>query len=270
LFSQVQSAIAVYTSEELDTETCGDDANVTVKDWLKEGREKLDAAREALLYLCAPVKQPQGLEEHIRYFCGDAADATALNDTEPMRIAFYKAVVAYVRAYSDVSSHLQEAGYTAAQAAAFEAETQFYAEVRAAIKNYAGEELDIKPFEADMRHLINTYIQADPADRLGDLEKLSLTELIIDTGIHDAIAQKLNEKGKLSNDAVAEAIINNVRKTIIRDQLTDPKFYEEMSQLLEDLIQQTRDDTASYEAFLKNAEALAKQLARDKPGDKVP
>jgi type I restriction enzyme R subunit len=270
LFSQVQNAIAVYTSEELDTETCGDDANVTVKDWLKEGRDKLDAAREALLYLCAPVEQPKGLEQHIRYFCGNAADAAALNDTEPLRIAFYKAVAAFVRAYSEVASHLQEAGYAPAQAKAFEAEALFYAEVRAAVKNHAGEELDTKPFEADMRHLINTYIQADPADRLGDLEKLSLTQLIIDTGIHDAIAQKLNEKGKLSNDAVAEAIINNVRKTIIRDQLTDPKFYEEMSQLLEDLIQQKRDDTVSYEAFLKKAEALARQLVHDKPSESIP
>ena len=270
LFSQLQNAIAVYTSDELDTETCGSDANVTVKDWLKEGRERLDAAREALLYLCAPVAQPQGLEEHIRYFCGDAAEAGALNDTEPLRIAFYKAVAGFVRAYSDVASNLQEAGYTAAQATAFEAETRFYAEVRAAIKNHAGEELDIKPFEADMRHLINTYIQADPAERLGDLDRLSLTELIIETGVHDAIARKLNEKRKLSNGAVAEAIINNVRKAIIRDRLTDPKFYEEMSQLLEDLIRQKRDDTESYEAFLKNAEALARQLARAEPGEQVP
>lgn len=55
--------------------------------------------------------------------------------------------------------------------------------------------MDIKPFEADMRHLINTYIQADPASDLGNLSSLSLTELIIETGIHDAIARKLNEKG---------------------------------------------------------------------------
>jgi hypothetical protein len=34
-------------------------------------------------------------------------------------------------------------------------------EIRAAIKKHSGEELDIKPYEADMRHLINTYIQAD-------------------------------------------------------------------------------------------------------------
>jgi hypothetical protein len=40
-----------------------------------------------------------------------------------------------------------------------------------------------------MRHLINTYIQADPADLLGDLSSMSLTELIIETGIHDAMPE---------------------------------------------------------------------------------
>ena len=62
------------------------------------------------------------------------------------------------------------------------------------------------------RHLINTYIQADPAEDLGNLSSLSLTELIIETSIHD-IAKKLNQKGKLSrNNAIAEGIINNVRQ----------------------------------------------------------
>jgi type I restriction enzyme R subunit len=270
LFTNVQNAIAVYTSDELDTEACGENGNVTLKDWLKEGKEKLDAAREALLYLCAPVALPQGLEQHIHYFCGDAAIASALADTEQLRVAFYKAVAAYVRAYSDVASNLTEAGYSASEIARFEQETLFYAEVRAAIKNHAGEELDIKPFEADMRHLINTYIQADPADLLGDLSQLSLTELIIKTGIHDAIAKKLNEKGKRTKSGVAEGIINNIRKTIARDHLTDPRYYEGMARLLEDLIRQKRDDTESYEEFLKSAEALAKQLDRSREQEDVP
>src|SRR3981189_2579583 len=132
------------------------------------------------------------------------------------------------------------------------------------------EELDIKPFEVDVRHLINTYIQADPAGDLGNLNSLSLTELIIDTGIHDAIARKLNDKGELSKNAIAEGIINNVRKTIIRDQLTDPRFYEEMSKLLDDLIQQSRADTAAYEEFLKKAEELGVRLGKKSPSGGVP
>ena len=63
-------------------------------------------------------------------------------------------------------------------------------------------------------------------------------------------------------DAIAEGIINNVRKTIIRNQLTDPKFYAEMSTLLDDLIQQSRADAAAYEAFLQKAEELVKRMAK--------
>ena len=135
---------------------------------------------------------------------------------------------------------------------------------------HSGEELDIKPYEADMRHLLNTYIQADPAVDLGGLGEMSLTELIIETGIHDAIAKKLNEKGTLSKNAIAEGIINNVRKTIIREQLTDPRFYEQMSKLLDDLIKQNRADATAYEEFLRKAEALVKRLAGKQSDEGVP
>lgn len=271
LFGDVQEVISVYSSEELDIDQgSGGDNNITLKEWLQEGRKKLDAAREAVKYLCEPVPQPKEIEQYLRYFCGDASDPNALNDTEPLRISFYKSVAAFVRAFAAISQDLSEAGYTASEIMELNQEVSFFGEIRSAIKKHSGEELDIKPFEADMRHLLNTYIQADPADPLGKLDNFSLVEMIIDTGIHDAIAKKLNEKGKLSRNAVAEGIINNIRKTIIRDQLTDPKYYEQMSKLLLDLIRQRRDDTESYEAFLKNAEELANNLMKGRPTAGVP
>ena len=178
------------------------------------------------------------MEQYLHYFCGDASNPNALTETEPLRISFYKAVAIFVRAFADIAQNLAEAGYSDAEIAALHKDVEFYSDTRSAIKKHSGEELDIKPYEADMRHLLNTYVQADPAADLGNLSSLSLTELIIETGIHDAIARKLNEKGKLSQNAIAEGIINNVRKTIIRDQLTDPRFYAEMSKLLDDLIEQ--------------------------------
>ena len=266
LFEDVQNSIAVYTSEELDTETCGTDANVTVKDWLVEGRRRLDEAREALHHLCEPVPSPKEIEHYLRYFCGDGNRAESLDETEPLRIAYYKATAAFLRAYADLAQNLTEAGYRFDEATAIREETEWHAEVRAAIKRHSGEELDIKPYEAEMRHLINTYIQADHAVVLGNLNGLTLSEQIVATGINDAIAKKLNQAGKLSRNAIAEGIINNVRKTIIRDRLTDPRFYEQMSKLLDDLIKQSREDAAAYEAFLKKAEALVKQMAQKNAG----
>ena len=274
LFGDVQQAIAVYSSDELDIDE-GDDAggsgnNVELKNWLVEGKAQLDDTRQALHYLFEPVPQPREVEQFLRYFCGDAAQPGALDETEALRISFYKAVALFARAYADIAQNLTEAGYSDADAAAIKRELEFYADTRAAIKKHAGEELDIKPFEADMRHLLNTYIQADAAADMGDLGALSLTELIIQSGIHDAIAKKLNEKGNLSKKAIAEGIINNVRKTIIREQLTDPKFYEQMSKLLDDLIEQSRTDAEAYEAFLRKAEELVRKLASKKPDDDVP
>jgi type I restriction enzyme R subunit len=216
------------------------------------------------------VPLPREVEQYLHYFCGDAANPNALNETEALRVSFYKAVASLVRAFTAIAQDLTAAGYSEAEAEALRKEVDFYAEIRAAIKKHSGEELDIKPYEADMRHLLNTYIQADPVADLAELADVPLTELIIETGIHDAIARKLNEKGKLSRNAVAEAIINNVRKTIIRDQLTDPRFYDQMSKLLDDLIKQSRADTAAYEEFLRKAEALVKRLAAKQPEAGVP
>ncbi|BCA56194.1 hypothetical protein W02_33340 [Nitrospira sp. KM1] len=71
-------------------------------------------------------------------------------------------------------------------------------------------------------------------------------------------------------ETFAEGIINNVRKTILRDRLTDPRFYDQMSKLLDDLIQQSRADTAAYEEFLRKAEVLVKRLAKKQPEAGVP
>ena len=271
LFGEVQEAIAVYNSDELDTDQGGGgDNNIHLKDWLAEGKKQLDLAREALRYLCEPVPLPREVEQYLHYFCGDATNPNALNETEALRVSFYKAAATFVRAFTAIAQDLTAAGYTDAEAAALRKEAEFYADIRAAIKKHSGEELDIKPYEADMRHLLNTYIQADPATELAELANVPLTELIIETGIHDAIARKLNEKGKLSRNAIAETIINNVRKMIIRDQLTDPRFYDQMSKLLDDLIKQSRADTAAYEEFLRKAEALVRKLAAKQPQDGVP
>ncbi|WP_310450852.1 HsdR family type I site-specific deoxyribonuclease [Sulfuritalea sp.] len=55
LFGDVQQAIAVYSSDELDIDQGnGGDNNVHLKNWLEEGKKQLDNARQALGYLCEP------------------------------------------------------------------------------------------------------------------------------------------------------------------------------------------------------------------------
>jgi type I restriction enzyme R subunit len=125
LFQDVQNSIAVYSSDELDIDADGKDGNVIVKDWLVEGKAQLDVVREALLYLCEPVAQPREMEQYLHYFCGDASNPSALAETEPLRVTFYKATAAFLRAYADIAQNLAEAGYSSAEIASLTKETEF-------------------------------------------------------------------------------------------------------------------------------------------------
>src|SRR6185437_15067697 len=66
---QGTGALQVYSSE-LDHSAGGVDPDVSMQDRLEKGRERLDAALEALVLLCEPVEPPKADLDHIRYFCG--------------------------------------------------------------------------------------------------------------------------------------------------------------------------------------------------------
>lgn len=267
-FKSVRDSIAVYSSDELEPSS-GDAAedNVFLQDLLKAGREKLEEAREALKQLCEPVPPPRAMENFYAFFCGDASQPEDLADKAPLRDALYKLTARLLRAYSDIAQQLLPAGYSLEDVQTIEGELRYFTELRDAIKKYAGEELDLKPYERDMRHLIDMYIRADESHTQGALEEYSLIDLIVKTGIHDAIACKWNKK--TSRVSVAEGIVNNIRKAVNDKKETDPKFYEKMSKLLTDLLEEQKRGALAYEEFLKKMEELAAKVASGDTSDGV-
>ena len=114
-----------------------------------------------------------------------------------------------------------------------------------------------------MRHLIDTYIQADEPETISPFGDMSLLDIIVKTGIADAIGTLPNGI-KSSKEAIAETIENNVRKKIIKEHLIDPAFFEEMSKLLAEIIKERKANAISYEEYLKRIAALAKQVNEGK------
>jgi type I restriction enzyme, R subunit len=267
LFKNVENAIAVYTSE-LDHSARGPDPEVLLQDRLKIGKERLDNAFEALALLCEPVEPPNGELEHIHYFCGNTEIPADLEEREPHRATLYKATVAMVRAYANIADELQRAGYSAADISRIKNLLDHYLDVREIIRKASGESLDLKAYEADMRHLIDTYIEADEPRSISPFDNMSLLELIEKTGIGNAIASQL---GGLKGDknAVAETIENNVRSKIIKEHLIDPAYYQKMSVLLDEIIAARKTKAIAYEEYLKRIADLARSvevgLADDTP-----
>lgn len=258
LFKKVENAIAVYTSE-LDHSAGGADPEVMLQDRLKLGRERLDGALEALFLLCEGVEPPKGELEHIHYFCGNTEIADDLKNHEPQRVAFYKGVVALLRAYANVADEMAAAGYSEQDAKAIKVKLDQYLAIREIIRKASGETLDLKPFEADMRHLIDTYIEASEPRKISPFDGMGLLELIVKTGIAQAIAHKLADmQGK--QQAIAETIENNVRSKIIKESLTDPAYFAKMSALLDEIIQLRKSRAIEYEEYLQRIADIATQV----------
>jgi type I restriction enzyme R subunit len=59
---------------------------------------------------------------------------------------------------------------------------------------------------------------------------------------------------------MAETIENNVRKVIVQSNPINPKYYENMSILLDELIQQRRQQAIDYQAYLEKIVELARKV----------
>ncbi len=248
----------MYTSE-LDHSSGGSNPEVLLQDRLKKGRERLDTALETLAVLCEPVAPSQGELEFIHYFCGNTEVAADLEDREPQRVAMYKAAAGLVRAYANISDELEPAGYGPADIARVKERVNYYLHVREIVRKASGESLDLKAYEADMRHLIDTYIEADEPRKISPFDNMGLLDLIVKTGIAAAIATQLGGL-KGNRDAIAETIENNVRRKIIKEHLNDPAYYESMSALLSEIITARKERAIEYEEYLKRIANLTKRL----------
>jgi len=261
LFKKVENAVAVYTSE-LDYDTFDKpEVDILLKDRLEKGKERLDKAIEEITLLCEPVEPPRNWLAYQRYFCGNPENKSDLEDTETKRMFLYKDTVALIRAYANIAGELEEAGYSEADINEIKQAVDFYLNLREQVRNASGEKLDIKAYEADMRHLIDTYIQADDPRKISPFGSMSLLDIIVNSGIGDAIAS-LPDGIKKNNEAVAETIINNVRKKIIEEHLIDPAYFEDMSKLLDEIIKERKADAISYEEYLNKIAELSKRVVK--------
>ena len=261
LFRKVENAVAVYTSE-LDYDNFEkEDCDILLKDRIALGRERLDNAMEQIELLSEPVAPPKGKLENIHYFCGNMEIPEELKATEVRRNALYKASVAFIRAYANIAEDLDEAAYTTTEQNHIKSRLDHYLKLREEIRLASGETLDMKAYEADMRHLIDTYIQADEPRIISPFGDMPLIELIVKSGIADAI-DTLPKGIRESRESIAETIANNVRQKIIKDHLIDPTFFEEMSTLLQEVIIQRRENAISYEEYLQKIADIASRIMK--------
>ena len=268
LFRSLEKSISDYTSEAFE-DYDREDVKGLLKDRLKQGRERLEEAREAVRALCDPVERPHDSAAYLRYFCaGESGAAAELKDNEPKRLALYKLVAAYLRSYANLAGEMATAGYSRADAQAIKVEVDHYEKVRSEVKLASGDYIDLKIYEPAMRHLLDTYIRADESETLSAFDDLPLVQLIVERG--EGALDSLPGGIRKSKDAVAETIENNVRRLIIDESAVNPKYYEKMSQLLDALILQRKQESIDYKEYLARMVEMAQQVGKPETGSSYP
>ncbi len=258
LFKSLDKAIGDYTGEAFDGYDKDDVAGL-LKDRLTLAREDLDNALEMVRGLCEPVLAPRHTADYLHYFCGESdTNSRDLPEKEALRLTLYQSVAKLLRTYMNLANEMEAAGYTKQLASDIKAEVAHYTKVRDEIKVASGDALDMQQYEPAMRALLDMYIRADDSEILIDFDDRGLLELINAKGT--AALDSLPEGLKKDPEAMAEAIENNIRKTIVDENPVNPKYYEQMSVLLDELIQLRRKKALEYQEYLEQVLALAKQV----------
>lgn len=260
LFRSLGKAISDYTQGAFDDYDKEDVAGL-LKDRLEQAKLDLDNALEMVRALCEPVKAPRNTEDYIHYFCGESGlNQDELSEKESLRLTLYKNVVKLLRAFANIANEMPDAGYSVQDVDLIRSQVCHYEKVRDEVKLASGDLVEMKRFEPAMRHLLDMYIRADDSEVLMDFEEIGLIELIVEKGA--GAIDTMPEDLRKNPGAMAEAIENNVRKIIVDENPVNPKYYEQMSVLLNELIELRRQKAIEYQDYLEKIQELSRKVVR--------
>ncbi|GAA7497320.1 HsdR family type I site-specific deoxyribonuclease [Helicobacter pylori] len=251
LFDSLQEAHSDYTNGAFENYE-KEDIQGLISDKAQKIKKKLEEARGQLKSLCESVKEPKNETGYIAYFCGSDLEKNAQK-----RWLFYQLVGVFLRMFVELNN-LEKPIYSQEEMQKIKQEAQFYRHLQKMIGLNSGDSVDLKSYSEDMRRILDAYIKATDSKTLIKIEDQGLCEVLAQMDIDD-FNKELSEVFK-NESSMAESIANNTKKRIIEKEASDPKYYEKLSSLLNDLINQFREKKLTYLEYLQQIQNLAKQV----------
>ena len=116
-----------------------------------------------------------------------------------------------------------------------------------------------------MRKMIDNYITAADAEKIGDFDDLTLLDFVAKQG------ETLTGDGETGHkEGAAEAIENNIRRKVIEKVTVNPRYYAKMSEILDKLIEERKQGVLDYAQMLEKYIKLAKDVDCPEDNDKYP
>lgn len=261
LFKSLEESIEVYTSGAFEGYE-KEDVEGLLKDRFEQASERLDDLLDQVEALCEPV-HPQTHKEFRAFFGCDfeGKSEEELKEDEQKRIELYKTVSSLVRAYAEIANEMGRAGYSQNKAEQIKKRVKFFSDLKDEIRLASGDYIDLKSYEPGMRNLIDMYIDANHSRKVSKLDDFTLVDLIVNEGL-DAVNEVTGEKGLSDPEGISEKIENNMRKVIIQERSGNPKYFDRMSALLQELIDQRKREAIEYAEYLERLAELARKVKR--------
>jgi len=265
LFKVIQNAIEDYTSEVFDGYE-KEDVTGLLTSRLEEGRKALEAALQAVVTLCEVVV-PQTREAFYDYFVYRETTPIEKQNAEceanaEKREKLYKLVNTLVRRFIDIANEMKQAGYTPEESATIKRQIDFYNDLKDEIRLKSGDALDLKRYDPAMRQLIDNYVRAEDSEVLLDMEDISFLDLIAAEG-ENAIG-KLPKNIRNNERYVTETLAANMRKMIINERHANPAYYDKISELLHQLLQEQKEGKIQYKELIEKLIAAIQEMRNRK------
>lgn len=265
LFGDLAEALDKYTSgafEAFDAE----DVEGLLKDRTTEAKSYFEEILDSLDELCEGVDAPRAELDYIHYFCGESGvDQEADEAFARAREKLYRLTSRLVRAYAELKPRMSEAGYSVEQQEQRDTQVNFYVALKETIGRASGDFIDLKAYEPGMRYLIDNYITADEAVRIGMFDDFTLLDFIL--AQEDKFIKDTPESTK---ESAAETIENNIRRKVVERITINPAYYAKMSEVLENLILDRRKGVLAYKELLARYIDLARNVTAPENNDRYP
>lgn len=266
LFRNVQLAVADYTTEAFDNFD-KEDVEGLIKNRYDEAKSEMVGAIASLKDLLENVNDPKEDTDYIEYFCGENSE-----DDERIgrRDILYALTASLTRSFANCCDKLvSNYGYSDNQVNQLRSDISGYNKIKEMIKLASCDYIDLKPYEADMRYILDTYIRAEDSKVVSELANMSLVELLLNnttTTPIDALVKELPG----SDNAKAEIIENNLQHEIVKKMSSNKVYYGKLSEMLQIVIDQRRIEAMSYEEYLRQVVELAQAILRPEENSDYP
>lgn len=256
LFRNVQLAVADYTTEAFDNFD-KEDVEGLIKNRYDEAKSEMVGAIASLEDLLENVNAPKADTDYIDYFCGENSED---DENTGRRDILYALAASLTRSFANCCDKLVSSyGYSGNQVNQLRNDISGYNKIKEMVKLASCDYIDLKPYEADMRYILDTYIRADDSKIVSELGSMSLVELLLNnttTTPIDALVKELPG----NDDAKAETIENNLQHEIVKKMSSNEVYYGKLSEMLQKIIDQRRIEAMSYEEYLRQVVELAQAI----------